>query len=68
MLLMTEKGIRGAICHVVDKYEKGNNKYIKIYCNNIESSYLMYLDGNNLYGSRMSHTLSVNSFKWKKSS
>ena len=31
MLLMVEKGIRGGICHVIDRYAKANNKYMKDY-------------------------------------
>ena len=54
MLLMVEKAIRGGICHAIHRYAKTNNKYIKNYDNNIESSYLMYLDANNLYGWAMS--------------
>ena len=50
MLLMVEKGIRGGICHAIHRYAKGNNKYVKNYNKNIESSYLLYLDANNLYG------------------
>ena len=50
MLLMVEKGIRGGICHVIHTYAKENNKYMKNYEKIIESSYLMYLDANNLYG------------------
>ena len=37
---------------------------MKNYNKNIESSYLMYLDANNLYGWEMSQKLSVDSFKW----
>ena len=42
MLLMTEKGIRAGICHGIHRYAKTNNKYLKDYDKNIESSYLMY--------------------------
>ena len=38
MLLMTEKGIRGGICHAIHRYAKANNKYLKNYDNKIISS------------------------------
>ena len=40
MLLMVEKGIRGGICHSFYQYAKVNNKYIKYYDKNKESSYI----------------------------
>ena len=43
MILMTEKGIRGGICQATYRYAKANNKYIKNYDKNIESSYIEYL-------------------------
>ena len=64
MLLMVEEGIRGGICHSIHRYAKANNKYMKIYNNNEESSYIQYLDANNLYGWVMSKKLPVNGFKW----
>ena len=39
---------------------------MKNYDKNKESSYLMYLDANNLYGWTMSQKLRVDIFKWKK--
>ena len=60
MLLMVEEGIRGGICHSKHRYAKANNKYMKNYNNNEESSYIQYLDANNLYGWAMSKKLPVN--------
>ena len=64
MLLMAGEGIRGGICHSMHRYAKANNKYMKNYNNNEESSYIQYLDANNLYGWAMSKKLPVNGFKW----
>ena len=47
--------------------QKGNNKYMKNYNKNIESSYLMYLDSNNLYGWALFQKLPTYGFKQKKS-
>ena len=64
MLLMVEEGIRGGICHSIHRYAKANNKYMNNYNENEESSYIQYLDANNLYGLAMSQKLPVNNFKW----
>ena len=48
MLLMVEEGIRGGTCHSIHRYAKANNKYMKNYNNNEKSSYIQYLDANNL--------------------
>ena len=53
MLLIVEEGIRGRTCHSIHRYAKAN-KYMKNYNNNEESSYIQYLDTNNLYGWAMS--------------
>ena len=66
MLLMVEKGMIGGICHSIYRYAKANNKYMKDYDKNKESSYLQYWDVNNLYGWAISQKLPVNNFEWIK--
>ena len=63
---MVEEGIRGGIYHSIHRYAKANNQYMKNYDKNKESSYIQYLDANNLYGWAMSQKLPVNGFKWIK--
>ena len=46
--------------------QKNNDKYIKNYDKTKESSYLKYLDVNNLFGWAMSQKLAVNTFEWKE--
>ena len=60
---MVEKGIRGVTCQAIHRYAKANNKYMKNYNGNIISSYVIYLDANNLHGWAMSQKLPVNGFK-----
>ena len=50
----------------IHRYAKANNKYMKNYNKNIESSYLTYLNASILYGWSMFQKLPVNGFKWKK--
>ena len=65
MLLITESGIRGGMCQAIHKYAKANNRYMKNFNKNIPSTYLQYLDANNLYGWAMCKKLPVDGFKWK---
>ena len=66
MLLMVEKGIRGGIFQATHRYARANNKYMNDYDKNFESSYLVFLDANNLYGWAMSQKLLINGFEWVK--
>ena len=50
MLLMVEKCISRGTYHSIYRYAKANNKYMKDYDKNKESSYLQYWDVNKLYG------------------
>ena len=64
MLLMIEEGIRGGICHAIQRYARANNCYMKDYNKDKESSYIQHLDANNLYGEAMSEKLPVRGFRW----
>ena len=48
MLLMIESGIRGGMCQAIHRYAKANHKYMKNFNKNIPSTYLQYLDANNI--------------------
>ena len=63
MLLMVEKGIRGGICNTIHRYAKANNKYMKDYNKDKESSYINCWHVNNLYGWVVSQKLPVNNFE-----
>ena len=58
MLLVVEKGITGRICNTTHQYAKANNKYIKDYDENKESSYLKY------WNIAMLQKLPINKFEW----
>ena len=64
MLMMFEKGIRGGISHISKRYAEANNKYMKDFDKTKPSTFIQYLDANNLYGWAMSKKLPTHGFKW----
>ena len=65
MLLMFERGIRGGITQAVHRYAAANNPYMGDKFDPDEyTSYLQYLDANNLYGWAMSQSLPTGGFRW----
>ena len=69
MLLMVEKGIRGGISMISNRYGKANNPYMgSKYKAEQPTKYITYLDANNLYGWAMSKPLPTHGFKWMSES
>ena len=66
MQLFIAKGMRGGISYIAHRHAEANNQYMKNYDRNRESSYIMYLDANNLYGWAMSQPLPFRNFRWLK--
>ena len=66
MFQFIEKGLRGGISYIANRYGKANNKYMKDYNKDKPSKYIMYLDANNLYGWAMSQYLPTGGFRWLK--
>ena len=64
--LFIVKGLRGGISYIAKRYAKVNNKYINDYDPKKPSTFISYLDMNNLYGWAMSEYLPCGRFKWLK--
>ena len=65
MLLIFERRSRGGITQAVRKYVSAKKQHMEDRFNpKSESSYLQYLNTNNLYGWRMSQRLPAGGFKW----
>ena len=62
--LFIKKGLRGGISFIAKRYAKANNKYMNDYDPKKPSTFISYLDMNNLYGWAMSEYLPYEGFEW----
>ena len=58
------KGIRGGMSMVSKRHAVTNNKYVEGYNSSKSSSFILYLDANNLYGRAMQEYLPWKNFEW----
>ena len=64
--LFIEKWLRRGISYIAKRYAKANNKYMNDYDPETLSTFITYLDINNLYGWAMSEYLPYGGFRWLK--
>ena len=64
--LFIEMGLRGGTSYIAKRYAKANNKYTSDYDPEKPSTYITYLDKNNLYGWSTSEYLHYGGFNWLK--
>ena len=64
MYQFVESAIRGGICVISKRFAKANNPYMTTYDSNLPTTYIQYLDANNLYGWAMSQVMPTSGFKW----
>ena len=64
--LFIEKGLRGGISYIAKRYAKANNKYMNDCDPKKQSTFISYLDMNNLYGWALSEYLPYERFKLLK--
>ena len=64
MALLFENGIRGEVSTITRRHAEANNKYMRFYDENGKSSFIPYLDANNLYGWAMMEPLPTGDIEW----
>ena len=63
MYIFFEKGTKGGISYISNRYRNTNNKYLRSYDTKQESKHITYLNANNLYGYAMYKFLPTRGFK-----
>ena len=63
MYIFLEKGTRGGVSYISNRYSNTSNKYLKSFDSKQESKHFIYLDANNWYGYAMSKFLPTSGFK-----
>ena len=64
MVNMIQKGIRGDVSMITQKYGKANNPKVPDYDEKAPRSWIAYLDMNDLYGAAMEESLPEKDFTW----
>ena len=65
ILNFLEMGITGKLSQVSNRYARTNNEYWPaVYNTNLERSYIIYLDANNLYGTSLTLPLGYKGYTW----
>ena len=62
--LFVEKGIRGGVSFIGKRYSKANNPMVSDFDEEKPTTFITYLDANNLYGWAMCKPLPTGNFEW----
>ena len=62
--LFIEKETRGGISYIAKRYAKANSKYMNDYDSEKPSTFITYLDKNDLFGWSVSEYLPYKKFEW----
>ena len=64
ILMFIERAIRGGVSQCYNRFSGANNKYSDTYDTSKPSTFILYLDINNLYGWAMGQSLPYKGFQW----
>ena len=64
MYTFIEQNLRGGITTINHRHFVANNKYLDDFDITLPSSYIMYIDANNLYGVGLSSKMPIKNYRW----